>query len=163
MCTDSQNWSIYMAMLVSSVRRRERRLLDLEMEVSTTYRTRVLLLSDSSRSLMLCSCSGWIRRLGVTKKLKLYILISFHFCKIKFVSAMWSMIIHLFQIIIRLSISTDRLMVYTCFWAAMQRLCYLLNLSTANFILQSWIKFALVFASQVPKTTGSSPIILPWS
>lgn len=77
-----------LAPFLAAVRRRERRLLDLEMEVSTTYRTRVLLLSDSSRSLMLCSCSGSIRRLGVTKKLKLYLLISLHFCKIKFVSAM---------------------------------------------------------------------------
>ncbi|XP_044458522.1 malate dehydrogenase [NADP] 1, chloroplastic isoform X1 [Triticum aestivum] len=36
----------------------------------------------------------------------------------------------------------------------MQRLCYLLNLSTANFILQAWIKFALVFASQLALKAG---------
>uniref|UniRef100_N1QT95 Uncharacterized protein n=1 Tax=Aegilops tauschii TaxID=37682 RepID=N1QT95_AEGTA len=42
----------------AAVRRRERRLLDLEMEVSTTYRTRAPLLSDSSSLSCSALCSG---------------------------------------------------------------------------------------------------------
>lgn len=54
----------------------------------------------------------------------------------------------------------DRLMVHVCFWAGMQRHCFLLNSSIVSFILPSWIKFAWVCTWRDLKAMESNNLVL---